>query len=349
MSYDKGKWTRLFVGNLPNSFSESDLRELFSAYPSLKRVDCAKGYGYVSFGDSKDGSDAIRDVNGRIVDGEPIKVENVDGKSDNRDSSGAGPKYELRIRVYNLSSRTNWPDLKDWARNAGPVKYAAVFNRGSETIGIVEFLSADSFDKSFSVLENIPLMGERVRITKVMLNTLLESPFTTLSFDIAMQEIDERDREAREGIPNREYRGRKDEGRSGGSYRSDRQNYDYGRGDDYGGRDSGRSYPPRNDYGRGGYDSRGRDDYRRPGPSSGEFRSRSRSRERLGARGEATIDRGERGSYDNRGERDNRGGYDSRGDRGGRGSYDNRGGGYDSYRGGDGGRDGGFRGGYERR
>lgn len=167
MSYDKGKWTRLFVGHLPDNFTETDLRELFTSYASLKRVDCKKGYGYVYFEDSKDGSDAIRDVNGRIVDGEPIKVENVDGKPDTRDSGGSGPKYELRIRLYNLSSRTNWADVKDWARNAGPVKYATVFNRGSETIGIVEFLSMDSFEKSFSVLENIPLMGERVRITKV--------------------------------------------------------------------------------------------------------------------------------------------------------------------------------------
>jgi RNA recognition motif-containing protein len=167
MSYDKGKWTRLFVGNLPNSFTETELRGIFASYPSLKRVDCKRGYGYVYFEDHKDGTDALRDMNGHNVEGEPIKVETVEGKPDPRDSGSSGPKYELRVRVHNLSSRTSWSDVKDWARNAGPVKYATVFNRGRDTVGIVEFISADAFDKSFTILENIPLLNERVRITKV--------------------------------------------------------------------------------------------------------------------------------------------------------------------------------------
>lgn len=61
--------------------------------------------------------DCIDYFHGREVDGKVLKVEDSNPKKE--DDRNVPPKYELRIRVHDLSPRTTWQDLKDWARNAG--------------------------------------------------------------------------------------------------------------------------------------------------------------------------------------------------------------------------------------
>ena len=70
------------------------------------------------------------------IDGRAIRVEMATSK---KTSNETPPNYDLRVRIQDLSPRTTWQDLKDWARNAGTVKYANVFTRGSKTLGVIEF------------------------------------------------------------------------------------------------------------------------------------------------------------------------------------------------------------------
>jgi RNA recognition motif-containing protein len=70
---------RIFVGNLPWSFNDSSLRDLFSKFGQVisavviqdKITRKSKGYGFVEMSD-EEAKVAIESLNGSEVDGRPI-------------------------------------------------------------------------------------------------------------------------------------------------------------------------------------------------------------------------------------------------------------------------------------
>src|SRR5258706_10280010 len=75
--------TRLYVGNLPFSADEEQVRELFAAngrnVVEVKLVTDRdtgrpRGFGFVEMGSSEDADGAIRDLNGRDYGGPPPTV-----------------------------------------------------------------------------------------------------------------------------------------------------------------------------------------------------------------------------------------------------------------------------------
>ncbi len=75
--------TRLYVGNLPFSADESQIRELFSqknrTVSEVKLVTDRdtgrpRGFGFVEMGSHEDADGAIRDLNGHDMDGRPLTV-----------------------------------------------------------------------------------------------------------------------------------------------------------------------------------------------------------------------------------------------------------------------------------
>ncbi len=75
--------TRLYVGNLPFSASEDEIRELFSqngrSVSEVKLVTDRdtgrpRGFGFVEMGSSEDADGAIRDLNGRDFGGRALTV-----------------------------------------------------------------------------------------------------------------------------------------------------------------------------------------------------------------------------------------------------------------------------------
>ncbi len=73
--------TKLYVGNLPYSYDENALRELFAAYGELssaaiivdKMSGRSKGFGFVELEDDKANS-AIAELNGKDIDGRALVV-----------------------------------------------------------------------------------------------------------------------------------------------------------------------------------------------------------------------------------------------------------------------------------
>jgi cold-inducible RNA-binding protein len=73
---------KLYVGNLPHSYSEQDLEELFSEYPSV--VSCklifdrdtkrSKGFGFVEFSSDEEAKKAIADMHGKDAGGRALVV-----------------------------------------------------------------------------------------------------------------------------------------------------------------------------------------------------------------------------------------------------------------------------------
>jgi arginine/serine-rich splicing factor 4/5/6 len=131
--------TRLFVGKLPEKTSQEDLTVLFSKVGSVAQVDVKSGYGFVYFENPTDAHEAVVQLNGHLIDEQPIVVEHA--RTSNRDSRGARPakRLDLRIVVTGMDSKISWQDLKDWARQAGDVTFTNVYSRDEVIKGIVEF------------------------------------------------------------------------------------------------------------------------------------------------------------------------------------------------------------------
>ena len=73
---------KLYVGNLPLSYSESDLENLFTSYPSVisckliidRDTNRSKGFGFVEFSSKDEANKAINDLNGKDADGRKLVV-----------------------------------------------------------------------------------------------------------------------------------------------------------------------------------------------------------------------------------------------------------------------------------
>ncbi|MGH9159013.1 MAG: RNA recognition motif domain-containing protein, partial [Vicinamibacteraceae bacterium] len=81
---------RLFIGNLPYSTSEADLRELFGAVtepthvllPVDRDTGRPRGFAFVDFADRDTAEEIIRRFNGQTLSGRPIAVSEARARED---------------------------------------------------------------------------------------------------------------------------------------------------------------------------------------------------------------------------------------------------------------------------
>lgn len=100
---------KLYIGNLPYSTTEEDLKELFSKYNSLisvqliidRATDRSKGFAFAELSDDNEGRSAIDELNESELDGRSIIVnearpqEKKEKRPFNNNNSGnrKGPRY----------------------------------------------------------------------------------------------------------------------------------------------------------------------------------------------------------------------------------------------------------------
>ena len=73
---------KVYVGNLPYSFTEDKLTELFSSYGEISEATLikdkfsgrSKGFGFVTFANDEDAKKAIEEVNGKEFEGRALNV-----------------------------------------------------------------------------------------------------------------------------------------------------------------------------------------------------------------------------------------------------------------------------------
>jgi cold-inducible RNA-binding protein len=86
---------KLYIGNLPYSVDEAQLRALFSSYGEISEVNMImdretgrpKGFAFVTFA-TQQGAEKALEQNGRDVSGRPLKV----NMAMERDSRGGGDR-----------------------------------------------------------------------------------------------------------------------------------------------------------------------------------------------------------------------------------------------------------------
>lgn len=84
----------IYVGNLPYSATEADIRDIFSAFGDIQSAKIitdretgrSKGFGFVTLADQSRVNDAVEALNGTDFQGRPLKI----NPSEPRPSGGGG-------------------------------------------------------------------------------------------------------------------------------------------------------------------------------------------------------------------------------------------------------------------
>ena len=80
----------IYVGNLPWSVNDQDLADAFSEFGNVERASIiverpsgrSKGFGFVTMNDAEEGNRAIEAMNGKEMQGRPLKVNEARPKED---------------------------------------------------------------------------------------------------------------------------------------------------------------------------------------------------------------------------------------------------------------------------
>jgi RNA recognition motif-containing protein len=88
----------IYVGNLPNSVNEGDLREVFQAFGEVSTAAVIKdkfsgesrGFGFVEMPKKEEADKAISMLNGRDLKGRSAKVNEAKPRTDSPRSGGFG-------------------------------------------------------------------------------------------------------------------------------------------------------------------------------------------------------------------------------------------------------------------
>jgi cold-inducible RNA-binding protein len=86
----------LYVGNLPHSTSEAELRNVFSAHGAVEKVTLvmdretgrSRGFAFVEMSSASEADNAIAVLNGTDLGGRPLTVNEAKPKSDRPKSDG---------------------------------------------------------------------------------------------------------------------------------------------------------------------------------------------------------------------------------------------------------------------
>lgn len=88
----------IYVGNLPYSVTEDELRDMFGAYGDVSSANIitdkysgeSKGFGFVEMARQSDAEEAIKALNGSSVKGRSIKVNQARPRAER---PPRGPRY----------------------------------------------------------------------------------------------------------------------------------------------------------------------------------------------------------------------------------------------------------------
>jgi RNA recognition motif-containing protein len=90
--------TRIYVGGLPYSATEQDIQNLFSAHGTVASVSLitdkytgqAKGFGFVEMSTDAESQSAINALNGTLMNGRNLTVNEAKAREDRPRSGGGG-------------------------------------------------------------------------------------------------------------------------------------------------------------------------------------------------------------------------------------------------------------------
>lgn len=89
---------KMYVGNLPYSFTDEDLRQLFEQHGNIasaqvvmdRETGRSKGFGFVEMSTDQEAESAIAQLNGHSLNGRPLTVNEARPKTNDSRGGGGG-------------------------------------------------------------------------------------------------------------------------------------------------------------------------------------------------------------------------------------------------------------------
>jgi len=165
---------RVFLGNLPKDILIRDIEEFFRDYGKVRNIITKHGkYGFAEFDSFRLAEDAVMDMDGKKLKGSRVSVQLAKGVRNGKEGRrapwvakyGAPERTNYRLKVFNLSSRISWQDLKDKMRKGGEVTYVeAHTSRKNEAI--VDFATLDDLERVFRRYQRYEMNGRKIELVK---------------------------------------------------------------------------------------------------------------------------------------------------------------------------------------
>ncbi|KAM9907009.1 hypothetical protein OXX79_001206 [Metschnikowia pulcherrima] len=148
--------SKLFVRPIGFDTTQEAIEDHFASAGGVTEVQLMRGYAFVSFGSADDASRAFETLNNSDLDGNTLQIEFA--KERREDTRG-----QFRVKVAQLPEGTAWQDFKDFVREKTEFSptFAKVFRDydSGDTVGNLEFSSAEELDTAISVLNGADYQG----------------------------------------------------------------------------------------------------------------------------------------------------------------------------------------------
>jgi len=177
----------VYVGNISSRIREKDMRKKFEKYGKIRRLELLRDFAFIDYDDPEDARDAIDNLDGYEMEGRPLQVALARNKPGERNYSpsrdwsssrgrigheiGSGirggavrGRRDSCVLIKNLSSKTGWQALKDWARQCGAVEYADIWMDRGKRYGVVKFENKKDIKYACEKLDDQYLDGRYVRV-----------------------------------------------------------------------------------------------------------------------------------------------------------------------------------------
>ncbi|XP_058188845.1 polyadenylate-binding protein 3-like [Rhododendron vialii] len=166
----KSGYANVFIKNLDTSIDNKALHEIFSAFGTVLSCKVAingngqsKGYGFVQFDQEEAAQNAIKRLNGMLVNDKQVYV-GLFVRHQERNQANGSTKF-TNVYVKNLSESTTDEDLEKMFGKYGPITSAAVMRDStgkSKCFGFVNFRDPEAAAAAVENLNGTSLNDDRV-------------------------------------------------------------------------------------------------------------------------------------------------------------------------------------------
>lgn len=218
--------SRVYIGNLPHTASEEDVRDLCEPYGEVRDVylNCQKGFAFVKMGSVQGAEAVVANLDMNLRRGRRLRVTPASSarsklaKALGQGGAGVRPRDEkpggrCRLFVGNLPGSTSEEELRKMFEEHGEVQ--ETFLNAEKGFGFVKMGSYEVAEAAKAALDEAPVEGRRIQVRFAtqgtclsvrnlgpwVSNELLESAFSMFGeVERAVVVVDDRGRSVGEGI-----------------------------------------------------------------------------------------------------------------------------------------------------
>lgn len=148
----RGNTFKIFIGNLSDSTTSTEIRELFEQHGIVVEADVVKNYGFVHMENADEGTAAIKALNSTVINGKPMVVE----------ASTGARKAAKRTKIFigNIHKDTESEELKNLFAVYGNVVETDILSN----YGFVHMSDELEAQQAINNLDGYELHGLKLRV-----------------------------------------------------------------------------------------------------------------------------------------------------------------------------------------